>query len=417
MTRERRTRVDVVVLGDIGRSPRMQYHALALADAGARVDLIGLGGSEPFAALREHPAIRIRQLPDPPPPLAAAGARYLAGAARRATAQARALQRALDTVAAPVILAQPPPAVPTLVVALRAARRRRARLVIDWHNLGHALLALRLGAGHPAVQLTALAEGRFGRAADAHLCVSAAMRAALHARWGIDAVVLPDRPARPFAPLADAARDDAARALAARHGWDGRGTRPALVIAPSGWSADDDFTLLLDALPRTDARLAARPDFPGLLLLLTGNGPRRDEVSARLAAVPLARIAPRAVWLAAEEYPAALAAADLGLCLHRSASGLDLPMKIADMFGAGLPVCALDDGGCLREMVRPDIDTRLFADAGQLADALVELLGAMPAATPALARLRTGALAAAAGARWDDAWRAHAAPLLLAERR
>ena len=201
----------MVVLGDLGRSPRMQYHALALADAGARVDLIGLGGSEPFAALREHPAIRIRQLPDPPPPLAASGARYLAGAARRATAQARALQRALEAVAAPVILAQTPPAVPTLVVALRAARRRRARLVIDWHNLGHALLALRLGAGHPAVHLTALAEQRFGRAADAHLCVSEAMRAALRERWGIDAVVLPDRPARPFAPLADAARDDAAR--------------------------------------------------------------------------------------------------------------------------------------------------------------------------------------------------------------
>ena len=45
-----------------------------------------------------------------------------------------------------------------------------------------------------------------------------------------------------------------------------------------------------------------------------------------------------------------------------------------------------------------------------------QLLGAMPAATPALARLRAGALAAAAGPRWDDAWRAHAAPLLLAER-
>jgi hypothetical protein len=113
---------------------------------------------------------------------------------------------------------------------------------------------------------------------------------------------------------------------------------------------------------------------------------------------------------------AALAAADLGLCLHRSASGLDLPMKIADMFGAGLPVCALDDGGCLREMVRPDVDARLFADAEGLATALADLLGGADGATPALVRLRAGALAAAAGPRWDDAWRVHAAPLLLAER-
>jgi hypothetical protein len=58
-----RAHVAVVVLGDLGRSPRMQYHALALAGAGARVDLIGLAGSEPCAAVCDHPAIRLRRLP------------------------------------------------------------------------------------------------------------------------------------------------------------------------------------------------------------------------------------------------------------------------------------------------------------------------------------------------------------------
>ena len=33
--------VQVVVLGDIGRSPRMQYHALSLAKHGGRVQVIG----------------------------------------------------------------------------------------------------------------------------------------------------------------------------------------------------------------------------------------------------------------------------------------------------------------------------------------------------------------------------------------
>lgn len=34
-------RVQVLVLGDIGRSPRIQYHALSIAKNGGLVDLIG----------------------------------------------------------------------------------------------------------------------------------------------------------------------------------------------------------------------------------------------------------------------------------------------------------------------------------------------------------------------------------------
>ena len=41
---ERKGRIQVVVLGDIGRSPRMQYHALSAAKHGTPVDLIGYSG-------------------------------------------------------------------------------------------------------------------------------------------------------------------------------------------------------------------------------------------------------------------------------------------------------------------------------------------------------------------------------------
>lgn len=46
--------VQVLVLGDIGRSPRMQYHALSVARHGGRVDIIGYHGivlSFPFLSL------------------------------------------------------------------------------------------------------------------------------------------------------------------------------------------------------------------------------------------------------------------------------------------------------------------------------------------------------------------------------
>jgi beta-1,4-mannosyltransferase len=42
--RRPKTSVQVVVLGDIGRSPRMEYHALSIAKNGGRVDLIGVLG-------------------------------------------------------------------------------------------------------------------------------------------------------------------------------------------------------------------------------------------------------------------------------------------------------------------------------------------------------------------------------------
>lgn len=42
--KSRNVTVQIVVLGDIGRSPRMQYHALSIAKHGGHVDLIGYHG-------------------------------------------------------------------------------------------------------------------------------------------------------------------------------------------------------------------------------------------------------------------------------------------------------------------------------------------------------------------------------------
>ena len=41
-------RVCVLVLGDVGRSPRMQYHSISLADNGLAVDLVGFKGCHSF---------------------------------------------------------------------------------------------------------------------------------------------------------------------------------------------------------------------------------------------------------------------------------------------------------------------------------------------------------------------------------
>lgn len=64
---QRRLRSDqknvcVLVLGDIGRSPRMQYHAISFAREGFTVDVIGYPGSPPMREITENKLIRIHYL-------------------------------------------------------------------------------------------------------------------------------------------------------------------------------------------------------------------------------------------------------------------------------------------------------------------------------------------------------------------
>ena len=46
----------IVVLGDVGRSPRMQYHALSFVKTGFSVDIVGYGGTSVFSnvLISEH---------------------------------------------------------------------------------------------------------------------------------------------------------------------------------------------------------------------------------------------------------------------------------------------------------------------------------------------------------------------------
>ncbi|HEU4371457.1 MAG TPA: glycosyltransferase [Methylomirabilota bacterium] len=405
-------RVTTVVLGDLGRSPRMQYHAEALAAHEVDVDVIACAGSALHAELSAQPRITCHLLP-PARERRRPRALLLPAAAARVAAQAlRLVWLFLVVVRKPdVILVQNPPAVPALLVALVAARLRRARLVIDWHNLGWAVLALGVGARHPIVAAARWYEGALGRRADAHLCVSEALRADLAARFGIERVaVLRDRPAARFAPLPPAARRAARRWLLEALGLAGR--EPAIVVSPTSWTRDEDFDLLLEAVRRLETLAADRP-FPEVVVLLTGRGALRERFEAGARGLPGRRVHVRTLWLEPGDYPRALAAADLGLCLHRSASGLDLPMKLADLQGAGLPVCALDYGPCLDEVLRHDDTGLRFADAEALARQWLELLAGFPERTPWLDRLRAG-VNEARGASWRDGWEAEAREVLLA---
>src|SRR5262249_7321612 len=195
--------------------------------------------------------------------------------------------------------------------------------------------------------------------------------------------------------------------------------RPALLVSPTSWTADEDFAMLVDAIQQCDQKLrehersAERGSVPRLLVVITGRGPLRDHWEAQIAQLELLAIHVKTLWLAAEDYPLFLGAADLGLCLHRSSSGLDLPMKLADMFGSGLPVCALDYGPCLAEQVQHGVNGLLFATSAQLAAQLYTLFQGFPDDTPLLHQLQRNVNAFACE-RWADGWREVAQPVFTA---
>lgn len=397
----------------------MQYHARALADAGVEVHFVGLEGTRLPRLILEAPGITVHRL-EP----ATSRFRHTTSVAYSGMATGDALRlgfrlwRTLRALPKPdLVLVQNPPAFPTLQVTWLALRRRSVRFVIDWHNLGYSLLQRRLGQWHPAVRIARWFERRDARRVDASLCVSRGMAGFLQSRFGASRVqVLYDRPAAAFAPMDRTSRDRFRQGLFGRMGVIGGPT--GFIVCPSSWTEDEDFDVVIEAVLRLEDRIrgweAGLPGrrFPQLIILVTGDGQRRAEFERRFAGLPARRVHLRARWLEPDEYPLVVGSADVGLCLHRSTSGLDIPMKVADLFGAGVPVCALDYGACLAERVRHGDNGLLFSTARQLADLLFDLFETYPADQSMLDRLRQGARRSSQPT-WDAGWVKEAKALLL----
>jgi beta-1,4-mannosyltransferase len=397
----------------------MQYHARALAASGLSVDLVGLAGTPLPRVVTDDPRITVHRLdPSSRRLRCTTGFSYACVAVFDALRVAFRLWRHLRALPRPtLVVAQNPPAFPTLVVSWFCLKRRGVRFVTDWHNLGYTVLRVRLGGWHPAVRLARWYERRDARRVDANLCVSRGMARFLETRFGVkEAYVLYDRPAAIFVPIERVARERFRQALLGRLGV--RLGVTGLIVCPTSWTEDEDFDVVIEAVRRLEDRIrgweAAERDrrFTDLVVVVTGDGARRRTFERRFAGLPSRRVQLRTRWLEPEEYPTVVGSADVGLCLHRSSSGLDIPMKIADLFGAGVPVCALDYGASLAERVRHGENGLLFSSAPQLADVLFDLFETFPSDRSLLERLRRGARKTSR-MTWDEGWILEAKPILL----
>ncbi|KAJ9101232.1 hypothetical protein QFC21_003451 [Naganishia friedmannii] len=282
--RTRRKTAVVLVLGDIGRSPRMMYHAQSLVRSGFKVWLVGYSGTPPLSSLQSSPDVSIHYIPPPPDFLNTIRLPFLVGGPAKVIFQVigmlKILLRYPTALGAEFLLVQNPPAIPTLLLAQVISFVRGSKLVIDWHNTGYSILALKLGNGHLLVKLARWFEKTFGRTAYAHLFVTDAMQITLSKNWELH------------------------------------------------WTPDEDFTVLVSALDEYQRLLTSPPPsanhpgaLPALLVLVSGKGGPLlssflSTVSAREKTHQWPDITVRTTWLAMSDYPVFLGSADLGETLQ-----------------------------------------------------------------------------------------------------
>ncbi|CAD7093348.1 unnamed protein product [Hermetia illucens] len=434
-------RACIVVLGDIGRSPRMQYHAQSLIEEDYNVDIVGYVETQPLNTIVMAPKATIHEIFHCPEMNLPPALKYLF----KTIWQTFTLLLVLWAIKRPnFMIVQNPPGVPTLAICYLYCLLLRSKLAIDWHNYTYTILALTARRTSLVVRLAYWIEGFCGRRGDAHFCVTKAMRDDLKSKWGIEAIVLYDRPPLHFQPISLEKKHELFMKLSQDHAQflpkdcgdfkesgvlestrltqklsNGKviykSERPAILVSSTSWTPDEDFSILLEALQDYEAEATkANSKLPNLLCVITGKGPLKKYYVQKIGKQNWKKVSVVTPWLEAEDYPLLLASAELGVCLHYSSSGLDLPMKVVDMFGCGLPVCAINFQ-CLGELVQHEKNGFIFENSKQLSFYIKSWFDGFPNINERTAEMKQEFeqnLKVFQSLRWRENWKLHALPTL-----
>jgi beta-1,4-mannosyltransferase len=284
-------------------------------------------------------------------------------------------------------------------------------LIIDWHNLGFSMFDV--SPRHPIRRFAQTYEIFMAQRANIHFCVTQGMKQWLMDHAKIEKknpiLVLYDRPPDFFQPtsitdkhvlwtkfnphfwetcpnlmkLYDIQSDDESlltvhkNCAKKENSIVVREDRPAILVSSTSWTPDEDFGILLDALCQLDAKVDHDVQnislFQHLLVIVTGKGPLKSMYLKKIEKLALKHVTIQTMWLEAADYPRLLGCADLGVSLHTSTSGIDLPMKVVDMFGCQVPVCAMAFS-CIHELVKDTVNGRIFTTSEELCKQLYELI-------------------------------------------
>ncbi|EGW35587.1 Chitobiosyldiphosphodolichol beta-mannosyltransferase [Spathaspora passalidarum NRRL Y-27907] len=300
------------------------------------------------------------------------------------------------------ILIQNPPSIPLLaiIIVYIAIFNRNCKLIIDWHNLNYSILNLRYqNLNHPLVKLVKFYEQWLGKFAWLNITVTNQMSKFLVQEFGFPAqriTTLYDRPGDQFQPLAESKSDVMSRfdLFDKVQNIDSY----KILVTSTSFTPDEDFEILLQALKQYhDTK-----NVPPVLLIVTGKGPLKQQFLERVIELDFSsKVIVKTAWLASEDYPTILSLADLGVSLHTSSSGIDLPMKIVDFFGCGIPVVSLSFPA-INELVKEGVNGLLVTSDDKSSE-MCKLFIKVFTSSELSAKLKLGALQES-NLRWDQNW-------------
>lgn len=402
--------VVIVVLGDLGHSPRMTYHARSFQKLGYQVNLCGYLESDlpeflrsPDFSIYNIPVIKnTRNLP------------YLIFAGCKVLSQIINLTFLLKDILddnTRFVLVQNPPSLPILLILglLKKYWAPNIKLVIDWHNLNWSILNLKYhNENHPVVRAMKYYEKFCGKHfADLNLTVTSALQNYLIEEFRLSKdkiVTLYDRPSEIFQPLDSqkSLKDIVQRnsSIFSDTGYNQLTDR--ILITSTSFTADEDFTVLVNALVTLEQILSSQQSKNNIIMIITGKGPLKSKFLNMVKSHKWQHVKIKSLWLPILEYRSILKIADLGISLHYSSSGLDLPMKIVDLFGSGVPVLSMNYPA-IGELVKENINGVILQDNKDGKEMANKIYSTLFDDKSSYIKIKEGALLESQR-RWDDEW-------------
>ncbi|EDO17003.1 hypothetical protein Kpol_1065p18 [Vanderwaltozyma polyspora DSM 70294] len=377
-TKSIKKRIIIYVIGDIGHSPRMCNHAISFSENGWQVELCGYVNSNIPARIIDDSNITIHELPQ----LTNSSSGKILFMIKKVLFQIVSILRHLwELRGSDIILVQNPPTIPILPI-VAFYRLTGCKLMVDWHNLGYSILQLKFNNNfyHPLVLISFVIEYIFSKSSDYNLTVTESMKDYLVNNFGLKksrCYVLYDRPGLQFSPFQGSLveRNDKIQSepymknLVPLDFDLTKGDK--LIVTSTSFTPDEDIGILIGSLKIYESSYQKFDNnLPKILCVITGKGPMKEEIMKQVSDYKWNRCTIQFAWLSSEDYPKLLRLCDYGVSLHSSSSGLDLPMKILDMFGSGLPVLALNYP-VLDELVTHKENGLKFADRRELHESLI----------------------------------------------